>query len=698
MFSRYYNEEISLILDFENQIYSSNMERFNLLDQVSFTRATTATYFDSNGVMQTAGVNEPRINYDPVTGECLGLLIEEARTNLLTYSEQFDNAAWDTQLAVVSVNQVIAPDSELSADKLVTDAGVAGRVCCAVGVASSSSGHTLSVYAKAGELSNLFIFFEINSNFVPGVSFNLSSGTVGTVLASGGFNVVTPKIESVGNGWYRCSAVFNTAGGTITRVGLVQGSSYSGAGDGTSGIYIWGAQIEAGSFPTSYIPTEASAVTRAADVIEITDTSWLGATESTAIRKWLNGTNEFEEVVTYRDIDEWVPAHDNMQMLSEVVYPTALTSAQKAALAPNAPWMSAVIYDTSLDNMRFYTGGATSNIYVTGSDGTQQTIALSADADSNHTITVPLPARIEWPLDTALQQFFCNSNQLTGSIPDLSSNTALQYFYCNSNQLTGSIPDLSSNTALQNFYCYSNQLTGSIPDLSSNTALQYFYCYSNQLTGSIPDLSSNTALQYFYCYSNQLTGSIPDLSSNTALLRFYCYSNQLTGSIPDLSSNTALAYFLCNINQLTGSIPDLSSNTALQYFNCYSNQLTGSIPDLSSNTALQYFYCHINQLTGSIPDLSSNTALQYFYCYSNQLTGWTGGTVSATLGDFQAYNNLLPQSVVDAILAAFVAAGRTSASGTCILNIGGTGNAAPSATGITDKNTLISRGWTVTTN
>ena len=60
----------------------------------SYSRATTATYFDAAGVMQTAAINVPRIDHDPVTGESLGLLIEEARTNLLTYSEQFDNAIW----------------------------------------------------------------------------------------------------------------------------------------------------------------------------------------------------------------------------------------------------------------------------------------------------------------------------------------------------------------------------------------------------------------------------------------------------------------------------------------------------------------------------------------------------------------------------------------------------------------------------
>jgi hypothetical protein len=83
-----------------------------------------------------------------------------------------------------------------------------------------------------------------------------------------------------------------------------------------------------------------------------------------------------------------------------------------------------------------------------------------------------------------------------------------------------------------------------------------------------------------------------------------------------------------------------------------------------------------------------------FQVNNNQLTGYEGGGVSATLLTFRAENNLLTQSAVDAILADFVAAGANNGT----LNVGGSGNAAPSAAGITDRTTLISRGWTVTTN
>ena len=147
---------------------------------------------------------------------------------------------------------------------------------------------------------------------------------------------------------------------------------------------------------------------------------------------------------------------------------------------------------------------------------------------------------------------------------------------------------------------------------------------------------------------------------------------------------------------LFGQLPDLSALTALTAFYCQNNQLTGSIPSLSSNTALTTFYCNYNQLTGSIPSLSSNTALTAFICNTNQLTGYSGGGVTATLGNFWAQDNQLSQAAVDAILADFVAANKTT--GTRTLNLGGTGNATPSAAGLADKSTLQSRGWTVTTN
>jgi len=244
----------------------------------------------------------------------------------------------------------------------------------------------------------------------------------------------------------------------------------------------------------------------------------------------------------------------------------------------------------------------------------------------------------------------------------------------------------------------SPRLGGTI-NLSAFPDLQEFRCIDNNIT-AINGYENNPNLTSIIFNTNQVTGSIPSLSSMTSLTFFICYGNNLTGSIPSLSFNTPLKIFLCDNNALTGQIPSLSSNTALTQFQCNSNQIVGSIPSLSANTQLTNFSCQFNQLTGSIPSLSANNNLQIFFCYNQlggtKLTSFDGGSVSNTLGNFRAQDNQLTSAAVNAILAAFVAANKTT--GTRTLNLGGTGNSAPTGQGITDKATLISRGWTVTTN
>jgi hypothetical protein len=212
------------------------------------------------------------------------------------------------------------------------------------------------------------------------------------------------------------------------------------------------------------------------------------------------------------------------------------------------------------------------------------------------------------------------------------------------------------------------------------------------LTGSIPNIVLNPLLVEFNCHSNQLTGPVPSSVGIIGFTNYFCYNNQLTGSIPILNNN--IQRFDCNSNQLSGSIPNLNNNVLLRIYACQDNQLTGSIPSLNNNTLLQDFRCQTNQLTGLIPSLSANTSLEIFFCLNNQLTGFVGGSVSINLGNFQTQNNQLTTSAVDAILAAFVAANKTT--GTRTLNLGGT-NASPTG-GVNnpDKLTLESRGWLVT--
>ena len=259
----------------------------------------------------------------------------------------------------------------------------------------------------------------------------------------------------------------------------------------------------------------------------------------------------------------------------------------------------------------------------------------------------------------------------------------------------GGTVDISAFPNLQQFRCNNHEITA-LSGYAQNSNLTLVEFSQNNVTGPIPSLSGLNNLQTFRCQRNQLTGPIPSLSGLTNLQFFGCDTNQLTGPIPSLSGLNNLRNFRCDTNQLTGSIPSLSGLNNLQTFRCFTNQLTGPIPSLSCLTNLQVFECNANQLTGSIPSLSGLNNFQTFRGFTNQLTGFNGGPVSNTLGSFQAQNNQLPSTSVNVILSAFVAANKTA--GTRILNLGGVGNAAPAGQGITDKATLVSRGWTVTTN
>ena len=257
----------TLDLDFANT---------NSLDtRITFTRASNATYFDANGVLQTASSGVARFDHNPTTLESLGLLIEEQRTNLLTYSEEFDNAAWTKVQTTITSNTIIAPDGTLTGDKLIVDnAQPAGYVVQTKSFTSGTS-YTATCYVKAGEVSDFrFVFGSGAFGSSLNAIFDLSTGTVTS------FTVSSASIQSVGNGWYRCIA---TAAATITASAGVQvRSAYTG--DGTSGIYIWGAQLEAGAFATSYIPTVASSVTRNADLATMTGvnfSSWYNQDEGT---------------------------------------------------------------------------------------------------------------------------------------------------------------------------------------------------------------------------------------------------------------------------------------------------------------------------------------------------------------------------------------------------------------------------------
>jgi hypothetical protein len=220
---------------------------------VTFTRASSGTFVDSAGVLQTATNDVARFDHDPVTGESLGLLVEEQRTNLLLRSEDF-STTWVRFNVNASSNAILAPDGTLTADKLTeNDADNFHRI--RQGITSGVTG-VFSVFLKAAERTRVNLGTS-DTNLI--ADFDLSAGSV----VSG-----TGSIEPFSDGWYRCSisATFTTSGPFLL---LRNSSSEFYTGDGTSGIYLWGAQLEAGSFPTSYIPTTTAAATRNASLADL---------------------------------------------------------------------------------------------------------------------------------------------------------------------------------------------------------------------------------------------------------------------------------------------------------------------------------------------------------------------------------------------------------------------------------------------
>jgi hypothetical protein len=235
-------------------------------------------------VLLSAADNVARFDHNPVTGESLGLLIEEQRTNLLTRSEEFNDAAWTKTASSITANTIVAPDGTLTGDKLVEDTSTGGHLVLQSVTLADSTTYTVTVFAKAAERTWVAVGLTDKTNTNNRVWFNASTGAQGTTNGT----VSAASATSVGNGWWRFSASVSSAtGATTPSVRISLGSADNTAsytGDGYSGIYIWGAQLEAGAFPTSYIATVASQVTRSADAASMTGanfSSWYNAAEGT---------------------------------------------------------------------------------------------------------------------------------------------------------------------------------------------------------------------------------------------------------------------------------------------------------------------------------------------------------------------------------------------------------------------------------
>jgi len=298
-----------------------NFARSKTLDpRITFTRTSTGTYVDENGLVKIAPANSPRFDHDPATGECLGLLIEEQRANLCTQSSNFNFSSTDN----ITETDVFNPDGTAALRRVPLSTGNfhgTGADAANIDISGLADGATTSV------TTSIFVKNYNNSNLRLLIGFAAYDGTtyryflttidtanptsVGIPVSTGWSNGAI-EIENYSNGWYRYSfsGTYTKATGYNT-VAFVGEQIYSSTGqqfwfgDDVSGIYIWGKQREVGLFSTSYIPTSGSTATRTADNASMVGenfSDWYNPNEGTFctnFRTELNITNNIWSVNNY---------------------------------------------------------------------------------------------------------------------------------------------------------------------------------------------------------------------------------------------------------------------------------------------------------------------------------------------------------------------------------------------------------------
>lgn len=199
------------------------------------------------------------------------LLLEAQRTNLALRSEEFNDATWTKAAASITANSIAAPDGTLTADRVIENTLFDSHgLLQSVTKAASAITYTFSVFVKGGLNRNVRIELDGGSGANrASTTIDLTNGTASVPGTVGTFTAASAEIVSLGNSWYRCALTVTTGTETTIRaiVWALSGTTQAYTGDGASGLYLWGAQLEVGASSSSYIKTEGMAVTRSADLL-----------------------------------------------------------------------------------------------------------------------------------------------------------------------------------------------------------------------------------------------------------------------------------------------------------------------------------------------------------------------------------------------------------------------------------------------
>lgn len=282
--------------------YTSQSKDLGLLDlrrptldsRITFTRASQKTYFDRDLVMKTAANDVWPVEFDPATGRCLGRSVWPARTNIALRSQEFNLAPWAITRATLTAGAITAPDGTMTGAHLVEDNTVSNTHTASQSINYvAGTTYAFSVFAKAGARSQVRVV--MNANAFGGTPHGaIFDTTDGSVVSTTGTTIA--RAFYCGNGWWRLVSIA-TATVTVAATIVYQmsnGGTPTYTGDGVSGIYLWGAQMEAGWYESPYIVTAGASATRAVDVATVASLAslpWNAAAGTMLFR----GTNRYED-------------------------------------------------------------------------------------------------------------------------------------------------------------------------------------------------------------------------------------------------------------------------------------------------------------------------------------------------------------------------------------------------------------------
>ena len=262
----------------ENQTSSTGTVYFHGLQTTTLGDATNVAAYNAtttqihrsyaSTLKSVANAGDPRFEFDPITGNAEGLLIESQATQYAHYSEQFDNnGGWAKVNATIQPNAAVSPDGTLSADLLVEADEASGtnshyakqNTLSSVAVGDT---YTWTVFAKAAGRNYATIYTTVGGANTYGI-WNLLDGSVTTTSGGGSFSS-----SDCGNGWYRLQVTFTTtttSGGSTYFYVASDGSTFGYAGNGYGSVLLWGANLTETVSSVSYVKAESSTVTKAVD-------------------------------------------------------------------------------------------------------------------------------------------------------------------------------------------------------------------------------------------------------------------------------------------------------------------------------------------------------------------------------------------------------------------------------------------------